>query len=80
MHHRRAQVGAKTPLAGIVFETIHGLEQVHLDFLHDVLGIGMAGPPAAGITVEQLSVALVKLIPAQRVRPIAEPQQESQMR
>ncbi len=80
VHHGRSQVGAKPALADVVFKTVQGLEQVHLDFLHDVLGVGVARPPAAGVAVKQLAVALVELLPTELVRPIAQPHQESQMR
>lgn len=80
VHHRRAQVRAEAALAGVVFQTIHRLEQVQFHVLHDILGVGVVGPPSAGVPVKQSPVTLVKLLPAQLVRPIAKPQQETQMR
>ena len=58
---------------------IHGFEQVHLDFLDNVLGIGVGGSAASGVTIQQLAVTLVELMPTQLVGPLCESHYEGQM-
>jgi hypothetical protein len=56
-----------------VSKTVQGLEQVHFDFLDDVLGFVVRGPQSTSVAVEKLPVALVELRPTALVAPVAKP-------